>query len=221
MVDFYCRHYRAYEAETAGIDPEPFLGVFARRLCPGDHVLDVGCGSGRDLLWLQRKGMVVTGFERSPGLAEMARQRAGCAVIEGDFTSYDFAPLAVDAVLLCGALVHIPHDRLSGVLARILRALKAASPRRLVYLSVKAGDGAAVDKRGRRFYFWQQPELETLLTGLGMAILDSGSSPAADGSGQTWLGLVLHHPGIRQDPHAGGAPPPAMPGEPTQGDDQT
>ena len=128
MTDYYHHHARTYSDETVAIDPAPFLSGFIRQLSPGDHVLDVGCGSGRDLLWMQHKGLVVTGFERSPGLAGLARQHAGCRVIEGDFTTYDFAPLAIDAILMTGALVHVPHDHLPGVLKNILRALDPASP---------------------------------------------------------------------------------------------
>jgi len=34
---------------------------------------ELGCGSGRDLLWLKNRGFHVIGFERSPGLAELCR----------------------------------------------------------------------------------------------------------------------------------------------------
>jgi SAM-dependent methyltransferase len=197
MMDYYCRHYRAYHDETVAIDPAPFLGIFARHLSPGDHVLDVGCGSGRDLLWLQQKGLVVTGFERSPGLAGLARKNAGCRVVEGDFHTHDFAPLAVDAILMTGALVHVPHDDLPDVLGNILLALKPASPRRIVYLSLKEGEGSAADNRGRLFYFWQETDLADLLSGLGMEPLGFKRSLSADGTGQPWLGFVLHHCGSR------------------------
>lgn len=193
LMDYYRRHYRAYRDETVAIDPTPFLGVFARQLSPGDHVLDVGCGSGRDLFWLQQKGLAVTGFERSPGLARLAREHAGCDVIEGDFHTYDFAPLAVDAILMTGALVHVPHDELPDVLGNILRAVNPASPRRIVYLSLKEGQGSATDNRGRLFYFWQESDLVDLLPGLGMESLDFKRSLSADGTGQPWLGFVLHH----------------------------
>jgi len=193
MPDYYCRHFRAYRDETVAIDPEPFLGTFARQLSPGDHVLDVGCGSGRDLLWLQEKGLAVTGFERSPGLARLAREHALCSVIEGDFTSHDFAPLAVDAILMTGALVHVAHDRLPGVLGNILRALNPESQRRMAYLSMKEGEGSATDNRGRVFYFWKEADLSRLLSDDGMEVLDFQRSLSADGSGQPWLGFVLHH----------------------------
>ncbi|MEL6678489.1 MAG: methyltransferase domain-containing protein [Pseudomonadota bacterium] len=41
-------------------------------------VLDVGCGAGRHLLWLQRQGLEAVGFDISPGAVEVCRAR-GCA----------------------------------------------------------------------------------------------------------------------------------------------
>jgi ferredoxin len=194
--DYYRDHYQSYHDETVAIDPEPFLGAFARRLSPGDRVLDVGCGSGRDLRWLRDKGMAVTGFERSPGLAKLAAGHAGCDIIEGDFTTHDFTPLAMDAILMSGALVHVPHDMLPATLANILGALNHTSCRRVVYLSLKEGEGAATDSRGRVFYFWQQSELACLLSTSGLRILESQRSASADGSGQIWLGFLLHYGGL-------------------------
>jgi len=194
MTDYYGHHYRAYHDATADIDPEPFLGPFVRHLTSGDRILDVGCGAGRDLRWLGHKGMRVTGFERSPGLAGLARRHAGCDVIEGDFNTYDFAHLAVDALLLCGALVHVPHQDLAAALVNILRALDHDSPRRIVYLSLKEGCGADMDGRGRMFYFWQDNALRPLLGACNMRVLDRQRSLAADGGGSIWLGYVLHCP---------------------------
>jgi SAM-dependent methyltransferase len=72
----------------------------AGRLKAGASVLDVGCGSGRDLLWLKSRGFAATGFERSPALAEMARKHARCTVIEGDFARHDFSAFRADVMAL-------------------------------------------------------------------------------------------------------------------------
>lgn len=196
MTDYYSAHYRSYDAQTFHIDPEPFLGRFARWLRAGCRVLDVGCGSGRDLLWLQRRGFDVVGFERSPGLAGLAADRAGCPVIRGDFEHFDFSTLSVHAVVMCGCLVHLPHRRLQRVLASILRSIQtdrlpAGSADPLAYLSVKEGAGRMTDARGRVFYLWQNRDLQDLFAAGGLEVVDFSRRPAADGGGATWLGYVL------------------------------
>jgi SAM-dependent methyltransferase len=90
MPDFYQKNYKVYHEKTFSIDPSSFLEPLARRLPAEAFILDVGCGGGRDLLWMKKRGFDVIGFERSPGLAELARDNVGYEVIEGDFETYDF-----------------------------------------------------------------------------------------------------------------------------------
>ena len=52
MKDYYQKKYKSYHEKTFEIDPSDFLSPLAERLTAGAVVLDVGCGSGRDLLGL-------------------------------------------------------------------------------------------------------------------------------------------------------------------------
>jgi len=152
MSDFYQKNYKAYHEKTFSIDPSSFLAPLAQRLPADAFVLDVGCGSGRDLLWMKKKGLDVIGFERSPGLAEFARDNTGCEVIEGDFETYDFSVISVDAIVLIGALVHVPHERFSKVFKNITSAI---SDNGSVLITLKEGTGAKTGSDGRVFYLWQ------------------------------------------------------------------
>jgi SAM-dependent methyltransferase len=105
MTDYYQQNYRTYHEKTFFVDPSSFLTPFAENLKPKATILDIGCGSGRDLLWLKKLGFKATGFERSPSLADLAGKNAGCDVIEGDFETYDFSNIQSDAVLFSGSLV--------------------------------------------------------------------------------------------------------------------
>ena len=60
-------HPEAYHEATFHIDPASFLRPLAERLPPCAVILDVGCGSGRDLRWLRHRGFRAVGMERSPG----------------------------------------------------------------------------------------------------------------------------------------------------------
>ncbi len=188
MSDFYREHYQAYSERTFHVNPAAFLTPLLKALPPGASLLDVGCGSGRDLLWFKNKGFQVTGLERSPGLARLARRNAGCQVIEADFETFDFSALAFDAILASGAFVHIPHERLEGVIGSIRRALV---PNGLFYLSLKKGKGAETDGTGRTFYLWQASDLRQIFDRLGLAVLNSAKSESALNSKDLWLGYVL------------------------------
>ncbi len=146
MADYYHRHSQSFFDRTFSVDPSSFLSPFVRALPEGAAILDVGCGSGRDLLWMKDRGFAPTGFEKSPGLAALARKHSGCEVIEGDFETFDFAALSFDAILASGAFVHVPHARLAHVIENVARAL---SPGGWFYISLKKDE--AVKSRILRF----------------------------------------------------------------------
>lgn len=83
------------------------------------------------------------GFERSPGLADLARENSGCDIIKGDFESYDFSEFQADALILIGALVHVPHEKLSDVLGKVHEAVR---PDGHLLVSLKQGKGKKEDQ---------------------------------------------------------------------------
>jgi cyclopropane fatty-acyl-phospholipid synthase-like methyltransferase len=188
MTDFYQENYKAYHEKTFSIDPSSFLEPLARRLPPESFILDVGCGSGRDLMWMAKRGFEVVGFERSPGLAELARENAGCEVIEGNFETYDFSAIMVDAVMIVGALVHIQHDRFKEVFENITSAL---SENGSVLLTLKEGEGSRKDSDNRIFYLWQDDKARELIESLGFKVCEFSKSVSKTGSGDFWLSYVL------------------------------
>lgn len=188
MPDYYQKNYKTYHEKTFSIDPSSFLDPFAKRL-PGDaFVLDVGCGSGRDLLWMKKRGFDVIGFERSPGLAELARDNAGCEVIEGDFETYDFSSILVDAIMAIGALVHVPHEGFSKVFENITSAIPDNGS---VLITLKEGSGELKHPDGRIFYMWEDPKARKMFNTLGFKVCDVSSSVSKTGSGDVWLSYVL------------------------------
>src|SRR5919108_1267620 len=62
----------AYDSDAVGLD-ELEERLYGEVIAPSDRVLLIGCGAGRDLLELRRRGYAVTGLEPSPVLAGRAR----------------------------------------------------------------------------------------------------------------------------------------------------
>jgi SAM-dependent methyltransferase len=192
MPDYYQKNYKAYHEKTFSIDPSSFLDTFAKRL-PGDaFVLDVGCGSGRDLLWMKKRGFDVIGFERSPGLAKLARDNAGCEVIEGDFETYDFSSILVDAIMAIGALVHVPHEGFSKIFENITSAIPDYGS---VLITLKEGSGELKHPDGRIFYMWEDPKAREMFDTLGFKVCGVSSSVSKTGSGDVWMTYVLDKSG--------------------------
>jgi len=186
--DYYQRHFLEYHTQTFNVDPASFLEPLTKYLQPGDRILDVGCGSGRDLLWFKNRGFVATGFERSAGLARLARQNTGCEVVEGDFESFDFSSFQVDTVTLIGALVHVPHEKMVEILASIAHSLREDG---YILITLKAGNGINTLPDGRIFYLWNKSLLANLFDKLGLTLIDFSRQVSKIRPDDVWLGYVL------------------------------
>lgn len=93
---------------------------------PAGRALDVGCGEGRNALWLASKGWEVVGVDfSSVGLDKARRiaERRGLAVdwVAADVTTYQPERGAFDLVLL--AYLHLPSPQIQAVLAAAASAL--------------------------------------------------------------------------------------------------
>ncbi|WP_084287816.1 class I SAM-dependent methyltransferase [Desulfovermiculus halophilus] len=186
---FYSSRAREYFGQTFGIDPSSFLRPLTGYLSPGARILDIGCGSGRDMLWLQQKGFTCWGLELSSPLAGLARRHTGLPVIEADFESFDFQKMDMDALILVGALVHVPQARFKPVLARILRALKKSGGH--VLITMKKGRGREIGPDGRVFYLWPEGDLIRVFTDCGLVNLQHWIQESAIRRTDTWMGFVL------------------------------
>ena len=186
--EYYSRHAKGYHAETFAIDPTPFLEPLTRFVKPPAKILDVGCASGRDLLWFKKKGYAVLGLERVPAFAQMARKNADCEVIEADFQSFDFKALSVDAAVLIGALVHLEKRGFIDALKRISQSVKRTG---FLLLSIKAGSGCESRGDGRIFYLWNDAEVRAVFDGLGLDVKHYSQTVSQLGTGEKWLAYVL------------------------------
>ena len=111
----WAREYaRDPEHYVFGTAPSDWAREIAHLVRPGDAVLDLGCGEGRDSVFFAELGAVVTGVDLSTdGLAKarrLARQR-GMRVrfIEGGMTE---APPAgrFDLIFSCGTIHYVPRS---------------------------------------------------------------------------------------------------------------
>lgn len=188
LINFYEKNHQQYFDSTVGIDPSAFLDPLARLLEPQATILDIGCGSGRDLLWFARRGFQPTGFEQAPNLARLAREYAGCPVIEGDFCRYNFSDLQFAALVFVGSLLHLPKEALPTILKSTCQALV---PDGLILITMKEGHGSSCAADGRLFTLWTREDLEKIFAANNLHLLDFSRQLSKLRPDDIWLGYVL------------------------------
>ncbi|HEX6921006.1 MAG TPA: class I SAM-dependent methyltransferase [Actinomycetes bacterium] len=85
----------------------------------GGRALDLGCGPGRNAVWLAQQGYRVDALDLSPAALDWGRERADEAGVEVDFVrasifDWDVSEPAYDLVYDSGCFHHLPpHRRIS------------------------------------------------------------------------------------------------------------
>jgi SAM-dependent methyltransferase len=104
-----------------GGEPDPTVVAEVDRLAPG-RALDLGCGQGRNSVWLVRNGWTVTGVDFSDVALAAAREAApGAEWVQADLRDYEPDRTAYDLVLY--AFVQLPARERREILERAARAL--------------------------------------------------------------------------------------------------
>ena len=127
-IDWYDKNAeevaRRYESVPGGIS-DFFRFVFA----PGDSVLEIGSGSGRDAARLLELGVHVHAVEPSAGLrhrAAVLHPKLSGRLFEGELPANLPAPVAgpYDGVVLSAVIMHIPDSELFDAALAVRERLK-------------------------------------------------------------------------------------------------
>lgn len=168
--EYYDSHSEEYFRTTYKADLQPIWQKLAERLAPTSaSILDLGCGSGRDLRYFSQLGFQTVGVDYSPNLVKLARAFSGQRVVLGDFASLPFENNTFDAAWAIGSLVHVSRTSLPFVLSEIHRVLKENA---YLLTSVKEGAGEEVDACGRYNVFHSAEEWANAHLSTGYEVLD-------------------------------------------------
>jgi ubiquinone/menaquinone biosynthesis C-methylase UbiE len=128
-------------ADARSLQPPPFSAFVSAHLKPLQRVVDVGCGPGRALVFLESLGICAVGCDLSGVSLSLAARRVKVGrFVQADVLSLPFENATFDAAVCDGVLHHCP-DAQEG-LVELSRVLK---PRGVLYL--------AVYKRWRYYYY--------------------------------------------------------------------
>lgn len=123
---------------------------------PGDRIVDLGCGSGRALLWNRDWGAQAAGIDISPFFAQEARRDVD--LLLGDLRRLPFADATFTKAYSLDVLEHLSPDALGGMLREAARVI-APGGHLFVYTHVRknaaiAGGLRAINAFARQLERW-------------------------------------------------------------------
>lgn len=160
---------------------------------PPFAILDVGCGPGRDLAYFRSLGHEAVGVEGCHAFCVMARQHAGCEVLEQDFLALDLPAGRFDGVFANASLFHVPSAELPHVLGRLRDALK---PRGVLFASNPRGDNREGWNGDRYGCYWDYERWRAVVAAAGFEELAHYyRPPGRPREEQPWLATVWRKAG--------------------------
>lgn len=153
-------------------------------------MLDVGCGSGRDLKVFKDRGLFAIGLEPSHALAEIARNHSGCEVTVEKIENIKFTN-AFDGVWACASLLHLPKQKFPLAIQKIYECLHAHG---YFFLSMQAGFGESTSIDGRFYSRYEETELVDVLRKSGFFIQSTWrtTDSLAGRASLQWINIVAH-----------------------------
>jgi len=184
-IDYYDTNAAAFIERTVDIDLSDEYEAFLPHLPSGAHILDAGCGSGRDARAFLDMGYQVSAFDGSIEMVRHTSTHTGLDVRHLRFEDVEYED-QFDGAWASASLLHVPAEQVLDAVNRLARSLK---PGGIFYMSMKHGtDQQCIE--GRLFSFVDEARVQALIeqaTGLNLVRTWSSTEQRDDGSTQTWV----------------------------------
>ena len=159
-IKYYDENASYYFDSTSQVDLDPLYKEFLKYVPAGGRIMDLGCGSGRDVKWFRDHGYDAYGLDASERLVKIAYEKLGIPV-EAGFIENWIADEAFDGIWCCASLVHLDDNRIDQFLSNLRHNLKKGGA---LFISVKENIDSGVVEDGRYFRDFNEGTLNALIS---------------------------------------------------------
>lgn len=190
-IDYYERYAASYYENTVNLNMEEALGRFLALLPENAEVLDLGCGTGRDTVYLEDAGCYVTPMDGSEQMCRLAEIYTDKEVLHMTFEEMEFEEV-FDGIWACASLLHVEGKDMDRIMKKVVNALK---PDGVLYMSFKYGDAEEI--WNQRFFhdYTEETAYDMVMRQDGVRIVEMWQSDDVRGIETKWLNLL-----VKKDP---------------------
>lgn len=145
-LNYYNQNAAQFCKNTISVEFSATRQRFLSHLPSAAHILDFGCGSGRDTKAFLNQGYHVEAIDGSEELCKLASQYTGIQVRHMFFQELSVVS-EYDGIWACSSILHLSWDELLDVMHKMVAALK---PGGIIYTSFKYGTFSG-ERNGRYF----------------------------------------------------------------------
>jgi 2-polyprenyl-3-methyl-5-hydroxy-6-metoxy-1,4-benzoquinol methylase len=189
-IDCYNREASDLSKRFLSIDVSELCQRFLSHLPAKAHILDIGCGPGRDTKYFLDHGYQVTALDAAEEFVKIAREYTDHPILHMTFEDINF-PGQFDGIWSMASLLHISQEELLNVLEKNL--IPALKPQGILYARFLEGEGDHVTK-GRYFRDYTEESLRSLFEQFDdLTILDiwSKEDETPDRKGRSWVHAIV------------------------------
>ena len=157
-INYYNKKSKDFIESTVNVDFTITQQKFINKLQDGSHIIDFGCGSGRDTKYFLDKGFQVTAIDGSIELCRYASEFTGLNVKHMYFQELCDVEL-YDAVWACSSILHLSYYELKDVMFKMITSLKNGG---IIYTSFKYGNFEG-ERNGRYFIDMDNEKFENFI----------------------------------------------------------
>lgn len=184
---FYRENAQTYFDRTFKLRMDHLYRPFLAAVGDGRRILDVGCGSGRDVKAFRELGYEAFGIDASPELVDLATAHVGPYFSVAQAESHRVRD-PFDGVWACASLLHLRRACLYSTI-RNLRAL--LKPSGVLFASVQIGTGDSTQPDGRRYTYYSAAEFQDAATEGGLLVLSNWETrDVLRSDGPTWTNVL-------------------------------
>lgn len=188
-IEYYNKNANLFVETTANVEFYHMQNRFLSKLETGAHILDFGCGSGRDTKYFLEQGYRVDAIDGSAELCKLASEFTGIEVKHMYFQELS-EEVKYDGIWACSSILHLNISALEDVMKKMTIAVKSNG---IIYTSFKYGIFSG-ERNGRYFTDMTEDTFGKLLQKIPELEIEEQwiTSDVRPGRGEEqWLNLIL------------------------------